>query len=129
MSSNPQVGNSAKVEHTPGPWKTEQNANSIDIIAADGTVVAILINEDELEITAAMKGNAQALVTAPDMLAVLRSLTEFCEIVLDHGRLSGGQMKAKYGMDPMLGYTFVEGHCKKAQREINSVIRKAGGRV
>lgn len=123
MSSNPQQSETtAKVERTPGPFRLIPHAGSdeFSVEGGKGQMVANFAGA-----ASANKANALLYMAGEDMLAALEELTGFCEIVLDHGRLSGGQMARKYDMDPMRGYEFVESHCKTAQRKIRAAIAKA----
>jgi hypothetical protein len=81
-----------------------------------------------------VRGETMMLATKKHLVALaglnekltttLEGLGDFFEIVMDHGHLSGGQMHAKYGMDPMRGYEFVESHCRAAQRKVKAALRK-----
>ena len=70
-----------KTEHTPGPWKAQDESNySAPIIEGDGRPVAEVYG-DGLE---QRKANARLIAAAPDLLEALKTLFRECAMVHKH---------------------------------------------
>jgi hypothetical protein len=63
-----------------------------------------------------------------DAPAALKELDRFCRYLSDWGRLSGGQMKSKYGDNPMEGFNTVIRRSRDMQERM-SLLLNANDRV
>jgi hypothetical protein len=73
---------STQSKHTLGPLHTEENANSIALLAANSETVADIINDDDCCVTDAMRQYASLFAAAPDMLAALKAMQKAFQQVI-----------------------------------------------
>jgi hypothetical protein len=61
----------SETKHTPGPWQVEDSSDWMDIVDADGDLIA------EIEPGECEKGNAQLIAAAPELLEALKAVLLF----------------------------------------------------
>ena len=114
-----------KATHTRGPLRVhDQRDDTIShrhSIMSDTGVVALITLSD---------GRYSDLIlwaAAPDLFDLAIEVDALAEYIEDFGRLCGGEMRRKYGDDPMAGYDNVIRRYRKLAKQATTALAKATG--
>lgn len=68
------------MSHTPGPWRPVSNVFTYDVFGPEGDLIAHVFSPADPDVTAGV--NANLIAEAPNLLAMLKAMTEIV-FVLD----------------------------------------------